>query len=164
MINNSFLIGIFSTLFLFNCTREPNSSVIAIGANQNTEIQNIPSISKELALDRLKNNCFSCHNPNSESHDEMLAPPLAGIKNKYKKHYPQEEEFIEQMSSFIDSPSEEKALMKGPVKRFGLMPKTALSKSEIQELVKYIYNNDIETPEWFEEHYNEKHDKKWGEE
>ncbi|GAB5552526.1 MAG: hypothetical protein Sapg2KO_21170 [Saprospiraceae bacterium] len=47
--------------------------------------------------------------------------------------------------------------MKGPIKRFGLMPKTTLSKNEIQELVKYIYHEELETPKWFPEHFEEEH-------
>ncbi|RYM34663.1 c-type cytochrome [Brumimicrobium glaciale] len=158
-MNKIHIIGLFSTIFLFSCGNEPNKDISAVNINPNSETQNITVISNEVALDRLSNNCFACHNPNSESHDDILAPPLAGIKHKYKKHYPNEQEFITQMTEFVDSPTKEEALMKGPVKRFGVMPKTALSKKEVQELVQYIYNNEIESPEWFEEHFEEKHGK-----
>ena len=65
------------------------------------------------------------------------------------------------MSEFVAMPSKENALMKGPVKRFGLMPKPALEMEEIQELVKYIYNNELEIPKWFSGHFEEKHGEKW---
>jgi cytochrome c551/c552 len=159
MMTNFQIIGLCSALLLFSCSNNTNDSGAVIDTFQKTEKLNITSISDEVAFDRLKNNCYACHNPNSESHDEILAPPLAGIKHKYKKKYPEEEVFIEHMSKFINSPTKEKALMKGPVKRFGVMPKTALHKTEIQELVQYIYNNDLETPEWFQEHFEEKHGK-----
>jgi hypothetical protein len=105
--------------------------------------------------------CYTCHNPKVASHDALLAPPLAGIKYKYKKIYPNEVEFITKMTEFIAHPSKEKAVMKGPVKRFGLMPKTALIKEEIEEVVRYIYNNELETPSWFSEHFEEHHGVKW---
>jgi len=107
-------------------------------------------------LEMLQANCYACHNPKSESHDTMLAPPLAGIKNRYKRTYGTRDEFIAAISSFISMPTEEKALMKGPIKRFGLMPKPALSDSlQIRALVSFIYDNPIETPEWFAEQHGE---------
>lgn len=153
------LTAILGSFFLFSCSNVENNAVQPIEVNPNPKTIKIASISDDIALDRLKNNCYACHNPKTESHDDILAPPLAGIKRKYKKHYPKEANFIEQMTEFIDSPSEEESLMRGPVKRFGLMPKTALSKNEIQELVKYIYNNEIEAPVWFQSHLEEKHGK-----
>ena len=158
-MNNFYLIAFCSALLFLGFINDTNDSTDSIKTYQKSERLNITTISNEVALERLKINCYACHNPNSQSHDDILAPPLAGIKHKYKKTYPQEEIFIEQMTDFINSPSQEKAIMKGPVKRFGVMPKTALSEIEIQELVKYIYNNDLETPVWFQEHFEEKHGK-----
>jgi cytochrome c553 len=159
-MNKIHIIGLFSAILLFSCSNESNNAIARVEKNPNSENSNIPLISSAIALDRLSSNCYACHNPNSESHDDILAPPLAGIKHKYKKQYPNEQEFIAQMSGFIDLPTKEKALMKGPVKRFGVMPKTTLSKTEIQELVKYIYNNPLESPEWFAKHFEEKHGEK----
>jgi len=100
-------------------------------------------------------NCYACHNPNTKSHDEMLAPPLAGIKIRYKKATKNREAFIDLMSSFVYNPSEEASLMKGSIKRFGVMPKTALDENKIREIVTYLYDNDVPEPSWFKEHHNE---------
>ncbi len=159
-MNTFHIISLLCTLILFGFNNITNSEIKPFEKNPIKKVQKIAVISDEVALDRLKNNCYACHNPNSKSHDDILAPPLAGIKQKYKKQYPKEKVFIEKMSDYIAMPTEENALMKGPVKRFGVMPKTALSKTEIQELVKYIYNNEIEAPVWFQEHFEEKHGKK----
>ncbi len=101
--------------------------------------------------------CYTCHNPKVASHDEMLAPPLAGIKMQYIRNTGTRDEFIERMSGFVSNPTEENAIMKGPVNRFGLMPKPALSKEQIKEIVEFIYDNDIPQPEWYVDHHRKMH-------
>ena len=101
--------------------------------------------------------CYTCHNPKVASHDEMLAPPLAGIKMQYKRVAGTREEFIQHMGSFVRNPTEEAAIMKGPVNRFGLMPKPAISGEEIDKIVAFIYDNDIPQPDWYAEHHRKMH-------
>lgn len=101
----------------------------------------------------LQKHCYVCHNPNTASHDEIIAPPLFGIKNNYQKTFPEKDKFIDAMIGFINFPSEEKALMKGPVKRFGLMPKPVTSSEEIKLIVSYIEANEVEKPKWYDSHH-----------
>ncbi|WP_409808268.1 c-type cytochrome [Algoriphagus sp.] len=107
----------------------------------------------ENGLVLLQKHCYSCHNPNTASHDEILAPPLFGIKNNYRNTFPEKDKFIDAMVGFINSPSEEKALMKGPIKRFGLMPKPAVSPEAIKLIVSYIEANEIQKPTWYDAHH-----------
>lgn len=153
-----YLVG-FVLVLNFSGKSKSNENTLVDG--DKPEIHSIDLISSEAGLIGLQTNCYTCHNPNTESHDQMLAPPLAGIKYKYMSLYPEEEEFINKMSEFVVLPTKEKALMKGPVKRFGLMPKPALQEEEIRELVKYIYNNDLEIPKWFSGHFEAQHGIKW---
>ncbi|MBL6445389.1 c-type cytochrome [Fulvivirga sp. 29W222] len=102
-------------------------------------------------------NCYVCHNPNTDSHDEIIAPPLAGIKMRYMNETTDKEEFINLMSNFVFNPNEESALMAGPVMRFGIMPKTKLGEDDIRKIVTYIYENDLDEPSWFKEHKERKH-------
>lgn len=101
----------------------------------------------------LQKHCYVCHNPNTASHDAIIAPPLFGIKNHYKTAFPEKKEFLIAMEEFINDPSEEKALMKGPVKRFGLMPKPIVSSEEIKLIVEYIEANEVEKPKWYDTHH-----------
>ncbi len=127
---------------------------------QKTE-NNIASSTEWLASPEVSNllsvNCYTCHNPNASSHDEIIAPPLTGVKMRYKNATKDREEFIVMMSTYVSNPNEARALMKGPVKRFGVMPKTALDEDEIKKIVTYIFDNDIPEPSWFKEHTKEKH-------
>ena len=103
-------------------------------------------------LTLLKKHCYACHNPNTNSHDDIIAPPLAGIKKHYSEAYPKKEDFSKAMIEFVKNPSSEKSLMKGPVKRFGLMPKPAVTDQEIQQIVTYIRDSELEKPKWFDAH------------
>lgn len=149
------------TIFIaFSCSTSKNEAKEV--KQTEPEVSTTAALSIPSGMEMLQANCYACHNPNTESHDAMLAPPLAGIKNRYKSNYPTRDEFIAAITSFVLMPTEEKALMKGPIKRFGLMPKPALSDSlQIRALVAFIYDNPIETPEWFAEHYKEQHGEEW---
>jgi cytochrome c553 len=110
------------------------------------------SITSEKASNLMAINCYVCHDPNTRSHNDLLAPPLAGIKKRYMNSTTDRTAFIERMSSFVFNPTKENAMMKGPVKRFGLMPKTALDQEQIKAIASYIYDNEIPAPSWFDEH------------
>ena len=103
----------------------------------------------------LQKHCYSCHNPKSKSHDEIIAPPLWRMKKHYLEAYPEKADFESAMLSFIQNPTEEKAIMKGPVKRFGLMPKPAVPKEDLQKIVAYFYANELENPAWHIEKDNQ---------
>ena len=66
-------------------------------------------------------------------------------------------ELTDAIYSYINDPSEEKSLMPGARRRFGLMPKLALSKTEVEDVARYLIHTEIEAPGWFEEHYQKEH-------
>lgn len=114
------------------------------------------SIENEAKL-LVENNCYSCHSPSSSSHDEIIAPPMIAVKTRYLKEYNSEKAFVEAMVSYAKSPSKLKALMKGAINKFGVMPQQNFSKKDLQKIAKYIYSNPIHEPEWFKEHFKQEH-------
>ena len=154
-------IVLLGLILIVGCNSKPKNINRIISEVELQEIQDISPMLISEGEELLTTSCYSCHSPNSKSHDEMLAPPLAGIKHKYKEISPDRNTFIAQMSAFVSEPTKDNALMKGPVKKFGLMPKTALSDKQILELTAFIYDNKLEAPLWFPEHFEEKHDKRW---
>lgn len=108
-------------------------------------------------LQLLKQNCYSCHAPQSKSHDDIIAPPMEAVKRMYNRRYASKEAFKSAMISFIEEPTNDNAIMKGAIKRFGLMPKFPLSPEVIASITNYIYEKELEQPEWFEGHYQEMH-------
>lgn len=103
--------------------------------------------------------CFACHNPKAPSHEEILAPPFAAVKFRYQMMYKTKEEFAQAVYDYVINPTEEKALMFGAVRRFGVMPALPLPEDQIKAIANYIYDNDVEAPDWFAEHFEEQHGK-----
>lgn len=126
---------------------------------------NITETNKDLALlknqepsegyNLMKNNCYSCHNPNTDSHDDILAPPFKTVKMHYNREYDTKEDFVDAMVNWVQNPEEDKALMFGAVKRFKVMPKMSLPTGDLEKIATYIYKNNVEEPEWMEEHMKE---------
>ena len=95
-------------MFLLSCNNSPKNVNRVLSDLEENSIKEIKVLSKSEGDLILTNTCYACHNPKSTSHDNMLAPPLAGIKNKYLNTYPTKELFVTQMSDYIFNPTEEK--------------------------------------------------------
>ena len=101
----------------------------------------------------METNCYVCHSPTATQQDR-IAPPMIAIKKHYITGATTKKEFIEAMQAWIKNPNAEDAKMYGAVKRFGVMPKTPYPEETIKQIADYMFDNDIEQPEWFEAHYN----------
>jgi|SRR5690554_1318424 len=104
----------------------------------------------------MQNNCYVCHNPKT-SEDRMIAPPMVAIKMHYLSEETSKEQFIEDFVSFVKNPTNEASKMPGAVKKFGLMPYQFYPENTIRQIAEYVFENEIEEPEWFEEHYSKMH-------
>ena len=120
-----------------------------------------PSNEKEIKLSKeslsegfqlVESNCFSCHSPNA-SIENRIAPPMEAIKKHYITEDVSQEQFVNDLLSFLHDPTIEKSKMPNAVKRFNLMPKMDFSDTQIQNIAAYIYQTELEKPDWFEEHY-----------
>lgn len=136
--------------------------LFAAGCNQ-TEPghQNTKTVNQELkamaiaeGFSLLETSCFSCHSPNA-SMDSRIAPPMIAIKKHYVKENTSEEAFANDLIRFLNNPAAENSKMPGAIERFGLMPKMNFSEADIQKIAHYIYNTELEKPDWFEKHYEE---------
>lgn len=99
--------------------------------------------------------CYACHDAKT-SEDKRLAPPMIAIKKHYIFKDTSKEEFITDMQNWIKNPTEKEAKMFGAVRRFGVMQKLPYPDDVIEQIADYIYDYEIEQPEWFEEHYNQR--------
>ena len=134
------------TVFMYSCKNNSNSKIEYIATNSSV-IYEHPG--KKL----METNCYACHNPTT-SHENRLAPPMIAIKKHYLSYDITKDEFVLAIQNWIENPNEADAKMFGAVRRFGVMPKQPFSKEVIEQIADYMYNNDIEQPEWFEEHFN----------
>jgi len=149
-----------SLLLLFTLAGCGNQS----GSQSNPEAATSATNSESSAVDQgyvlLKGYCYSCHAPNSASHDQIVAPPMAAVKTRYLMTYPDKATFVAKMSAFMLAPKPEEALMKDAVQRFNLMPAMSIGEEHLEKIITYIYDNEMEEPAWFEQHQKEMHKQK----
>lgn len=99
--------------------------------------------------------CFACHGMTDEETDR-IAPPVFAVKNRYSK-LGDREDFVAAVSAFAFDPSEEMALMKGAIGKFGMMPNLGITKEEALAVAEYLFATDFSLPDWAQAHMDEKH-------
>ena len=109
----------------------------------------------------METNCYVCHSPTA-SHDSRIAPPMVAIKKHYINDNTTKEQFTKDMLAWVKNPNKEDARMFGAVKRFGVMPKQEFPEETIKQIADYMFDYDIEQPEWFEDHFKEEQGKHKG--
>lgn len=100
--------------------------------------------------------CYACHDATT-TEENRLGPPMAAIKRRYLIGGRTKDEFINDILAWIVKPTLEKSKMPGAVDRFGVMPFLPVPEENIQQIAEYLYDYEIEQPEWFEEHYQKSH-------
>lgn len=101
---------------------------------------------KELSGFKLmEQKCYICHfeKPDPSRRDNMLAPPMLRVQEHYLPAYPEKEDFVAAVTSYINNPSEENTLMPGAVKKFKLMPKAVYDEAELKKIVEALYDKDF---------------------
>jgi cytochrome c553 len=106
----------------------------------------------------METNCYLCHSPTA-SETDRIGPPMIAIKKHYIDAGTTKEQFVEAMQAWIKNPNEADAKMHGAVKRFGVMPKQIYPEETIAQIAAYMYDFEIEQPDWFEDHYNQENGK-----
>ncbi|NMH86153.1 c-type cytochrome [Flavivirga sp. Y03] len=102
----------------------------------------------------METHCYLCHDA-TKTEEERLAPPMIAIKKRYIFEDTSKEVFINDIQKWIKNPNEKDAKMFGAVRRFGVMQKLPYSEEDIEQIADYMFDNEIEQPEWFEEHYKQ---------
>lgn len=80
---------------------------------------------------------------------------MIAVKKHYISKNTTKEAFIEAMQNWVKNPNKENAKMYGALNRFGVMPKLEFSEETIKQISDYMFDYDIDQPDWFEEHFQE---------
>jgi cytochrome c553 len=140
-MKNFFVLIIIFALFSSNTKKEAYE---LIEVNEN----------KKGGKKLMETNCYVCHSPNAPENEGRIAPPMVAIKARYiQKEGYNKEEFIAAIKSFVENPTEDKVLMYDAVKKHGLMPKQTFSEGSIEKIAAYMFDFQIEEPEWFKAHW-----------
>jgi mono/diheme cytochrome c family protein len=98
--------------------------------------------------------CIACHQLQGPA---QIAPPVFGVINHVKGVYPEREVFIERIINWVENPNPNDALMPGAVKRFGIMPKLGYPSEDVRKIAEFLYDHQVELPQWYIEHYRQQH-------
>lgn len=147
---NSIIIVCLVVLFT-SCNKQKTSDDFNKDVTQSTEAENAEG------LKLFQQKCYACHSVITKSHNEIIAPPMIAVKKRYSMQYDSKEDFVNAVIAYASDPKAENALMTEAVNKFKAMPKQAFTTEDLTKIATYIYENKIETPEWFEEHFQQNH-------
>lgn len=147
----NFILLILLSVFVLSCNNSKK--------NEYSAFQKQFEAKKHPGKKLMETNCYVCHSP-SASHEDRIAPPMIAIKKHYINDDTTKEQFIEAMQAWIKNPNQDDAKMYGAVRRFGVMPKTPYPEETIKQISDFMFDYDIEQPEWFEDHFNEEKGKR----
>jgi len=153
-----FYIPVF-LLLIVSC--QPSTKENDDGLKSIDKSQTLSSAEVKKARSLMKNKCYLCHNPES-SMNERVGPPMIAIKKHYSKGAKDRSAFINSMWEFVRKAKKSKVKLKGAYEKFGLMPYQPYQEEDVKLIAAYMYDYQIEVPDWFEEHWKEKHHKRKG--
>ncbi len=108
-----------------------------------------------------KQNCSVCHgSTGGMDMAKRIAPPIAAVRMHYISTYSDKDSFVQAVSGWLENQDENKSMMRGAIRRFKIMPPISIPKEDAEKIAAYIYDGDIDKPEGFEDHVNERHGKK----
>ena len=91
--------------------------------------------------------CMVCHVSKGKP---TIAPPIFAVKNHVIKEHPEREDFIQRIVDWVKKPDADNALMRGAIKKFGLMPPMPqIDDKELQAVAEFLYDTDLELPDWY---------------
>jgi cytochrome c2 len=137
-------------LLIFSSCNKQNEIKLETAVSSTAEIKNDPE-----GLKLMKQNCYICHSVTSKSHDEIIAPPMIAVKKRYLMQYNTKEDFVNAFVAYTNDPKAENALMFGAVNKFKSMPKLNYKINDLKKIASYIYDNQIEAPKWFQNHFQQ---------
>lgn len=84
-------------------------------------------------------NCATCHSKIKS----ISAPSINEIRNNYLNAFPNEENFVEYMTTWVLNPDSKTSIMQSSIKKYELMPELGYEKYTLEEIAKYIYRTDF---------------------
>lgn len=88
-----------------------------------------------------------------------IAPPVFVIKKLYIGTFSDKDSFIKAIADGLDTRDVDALMMRGAIRRFGVMPKVNVSFEQAEKIAANIYEGDLENPVDFQQHYEEMHGK-----
>ena len=150
-------LALFSFIALIGCQND-KKEFQPVPDEETTSVEMKEHEGKKL----MEIHCYLCHSPNAGENEGRIAPPMVAIKARYidKEGY-NKEEFVKHVTAFVTNPTEDKALMYGDVRKHGVMPKQAFPEGSIEKIADFMFDYQIEEPEWFKAHWEGHGNENW---
>ncbi|MCY2688585.1 Tll0287-like domain-containing protein [Salinimicrobium sp. TH3] len=145
------LLPVFAFFFLAGCQEKKTDYTTPAKAEMQIATAQQEHPGKKL----METYCYTCHSPSAPMNEGRIGPPMAAVKAHYLMSEPSREEFVHQIVSFVDEPSADKSKMRGAINRFGLMPYQEFPDGAVEQIAEYLYEYQIEEPDWFAEHWKQ---------
>ena len=139
-------LQLLSLVILTSCNKSYDNLYNKIQDDHGELAISIPQ--DHLGKELMQNNCYLCHNPKT-SEESIIAPPMVLVKASYMENGISKNEFIDAMVSWVKNPNEESSKMPDAIKEYGLMPYQFYSENTLRQIADYMFDNEIEEPEWF---------------
>lgn len=130
--------------------------LVACEKKAELDLSSVPVDAIPQGVASMATHCQTCHAVGELAMEEMLAPPLWGVRAHYLAKYSEPEAFVAAMTDFILKPSTEKSLMPQAVAHYGLKAPVSLNEDKIREVAWAIYAGQAERPPWSRE-YRKRH-------
>jgi cytochrome c len=105
--------------------------------------------------------CNSCHGvEHGMDMSKRAAPPVFAVKMHYIGTYSDKDSFVMAISDWLETRDVDNSMMRGAVRRFGVMPEVQVTRDEAEKIAEFIYEGNLENPVGFEEHYEQQHGKR----
>ena len=151
-------ITFFAVLFFLSaCNQNQTNTPDSESVNQQIVTAEIALKSDSIGYTLFQNKCMTCHSVAGKTHDELIAPPMIAVKRRYSMMYDERDDFITNIVAWAKDPKAENAIMRGAVNKFKTMPYMNFEEAELEKIAAFMYDNDMEKPDWFDEHFKEMH-------
>ena len=84
-------------------------------------------------------NCTACHFTNKT----ISAPSILELKDRYFNAYPKKDDFIKNMSIWVQHPNPNLSLMNDAIDKYEIMPELGFGLETLREIAEYIYITDF---------------------
>ena len=91
--------------------------------------------------------------------NKRVAPPIIAVRMHYIGTYADKDSFVMAVADWVEKQDADNSLMRGAIRRFNIMPPISISRSDAEKIAAYIYDGDVEKPEGFQQHFEERHGK-----
>ena len=107
-----------------------------------------------------KENCASCHGVSGGMNmNKRKAPPIIAVRMHYIGTYADKDSFVMAVADWVEKQDADNSLTRGAIRRFNIMPPISIKRSDAEKIAAYMYDGDLEKPEGFQQHFEERHGK-----